>query len=94
MELHPGQRIAAPFLSAPAEVKTFTPRRGYARLEVVLEDGHHTFQSLQVFDEQLARIDVLATAALTQAAFLRTCFVGLARCSSIWLALDNANSLQ
>jgi hypothetical protein len=27
MELHPGQRIAAPFLPAPAEVDTFMPRR-------------------------------------------------------------------
>lgn len=68
MELQAGQRIAAPFLPAPAEVKTFTPRQGYARLEVVLEDGRHTFQSLQIFPEQLAQIDVLDTAALTQVA--------------------------
>ena len=43
-----GQRIAAPFLSAPAEVKTFEPRAGYYRLEVVLDDGPSTWSSLSV----------------------------------------------
>ena len=54
-----GQRIAAPFLSAPAEVKTFEPRAGYYRLEVVLDDGHRTFRSLSITDDQLAQIEVL-----------------------------------
>ena len=54
MELHPGHRITAPFLPAPAEVKTFTPRRGYAPHEVVLDEGYHTFQLLQLFTEPLA----------------------------------------
>jgi hypothetical protein len=32
MKPHVGQRIAAPFLSVPAEVKTFEPRAGEIRL--------------------------------------------------------------
>ena len=54
-----GQRIAAPFLSAPAEVKTFEPRPGYYRMEVVLDDEHHTFMPLRITDDQLAQIEIL-----------------------------------
>ena len=56
MELQPGQRITAPFLAAPAEVKTFVAREGYVHLEVVLEDGYNTFQSKRVFLDQLAEM--------------------------------------
>ncbi len=66
MVLHPGQRITAPFLATPAEVKTFAPRDGYVHLEVVLEDGHHTFQSKRVFPDQLATIEVLDAASTAQ----------------------------
>ncbi|MGC9400238.1 MAG: helicase-related protein [Anaerolineae bacterium] len=62
MELQPGQRIDAPFLAAPAEVKTWEARQGYHRLEVVLEDGRHTYQQVQVFPEQLPQIEVLDAA--------------------------------
>ncbi len=59
MQPQPGQRITAPFLPAPAEVKKFQPRAGYYLLEVVLDDGHHTYQPLRITDEQLAQIQVL-----------------------------------
>jgi superfamily II DNA or RNA helicase len=59
MELQPGQRITAPFLRAPAVVKTFARRSGYALIDVVLEDEHHTYQSKRVFDDQLAQIELL-----------------------------------
>jgi superfamily II DNA or RNA helicase len=59
MQLHTGQRIVAPFLPAPAEVKQFQPRAGYYRLEVVLQDGHHTYKSLRITGEQLAQVEVL-----------------------------------
>jgi len=60
MDLKAGQRIAAPFLSAPAEVKTFDPRAGYYRLEVVVDDdAGRTFRSLNITDDQLAQIEIL-----------------------------------
>jgi hypothetical protein len=59
MQPQPGQLIRAPFLSAPAEVKKFEPRSGYYLLEVVLEDGQHTFKPLRITAEQLAQIQVL-----------------------------------
>jgi hypothetical protein len=55
MQTQPGQLIRAPFLSAPAEVKKFEPRCSYCLLEVVLEDGQHTFKALHVTAEQLAQ---------------------------------------
>jgi hypothetical protein len=54
MQPQPGQLIRAPFLSAPAEVKKFEPRSGYYLLEVVLEDGQHTFKPLRITGEKLA----------------------------------------
>jgi hypothetical protein len=51
MELQPGQLIIAPFLSAPAEVKKFEPRSFYCLLEVVLEDGQHTFKPVRIITE-------------------------------------------
>jgi SNF2 family DNA or RNA helicase len=59
MELKAGQRITAPFLPAPAEVKKFETRVGYFLLEVVLDDGHHTYKPLRITDDQLAQIQVL-----------------------------------
>jgi SNF2 family DNA or RNA helicase len=59
MELKAGQRITAPFLPAPAEVKKFETRAGYFLLEVVLDDGHHTYKPLRITDDQLAQIQVL-----------------------------------
>jgi hypothetical protein len=63
MDLQVGQGITAPFLSAPAEVKTFGPRAGYYLLEVVLDDDHHTFKPLRITDDQLAQIEILAVSA-------------------------------
>jgi hypothetical protein len=57
--MQPRQLIRAPFLPAPAEVKKFEPRCGYYLLEVVLEDGHHTFKPWRIAVEQLAQIEVL-----------------------------------
>jgi len=59
MHLQEGQRISAPFLAGTAEVKRFEPRTGYYRLEVVLQDGHQTYKSLQITDEQLAQVRVV-----------------------------------
>ncbi len=60
MEPQPGQLITAEFLpDVPAEVKKFEPRSGYFLLEVVLQDGHRTFNSLRITDKQLAQIQVL-----------------------------------
>ncbi|MBN1259367.1 MAG: DUF3883 domain-containing protein [Anaerolineae bacterium] len=64
--LHPGQRIQAPFLAAPAEVKQFQPRAGYYLLEVVLEDGHQTYQKARLTEAQLAQVQVMADQALTR----------------------------
>jgi hypothetical protein len=59
MELRAGQRITAPFLPGPAEVKKFETRAGYFLLEVVLDDGHHTYKPLRITGDQLAQIQVL-----------------------------------
>jgi superfamily II DNA or RNA helicase len=59
MEPKVGQQITAPFLPATAEVIKFEPRSGYFLLEVVLDDGHHTYKPLRITDEQLAQIQVL-----------------------------------
>ncbi|MBN2394097.1 MAG: DEAD/DEAH box helicase family protein, partial [Anaerolineae bacterium] len=67
MQLEPGQRITAPFLSAPAEVKAFTPRVNYYRVEVVLDDGHNTFTALQLTEDQLAQVEIIDAHALTRA---------------------------
>lgn len=68
MELKAGQRIIAPFLPAPAEVKKFEPRGGYFLLEVVLDDGHHTYKPLRITEDQLAQIQILGRSpvALTE----------------------------
>jgi len=59
MELQPGQLINAPFLPTPAEVKKFEPRAGYFLLEVVLQDGHHTYKPLRITADQLAQVEFL-----------------------------------
>ena len=66
MDLHPGQRITAPFLPAPAEVKAFTIRANYYRVEVVLDDGHNTFTPLQLTEAQLAQVEIIDAHALTR----------------------------
>ena len=67
MQLQPGQRIQAPFLSTTAEVKQFQPRAGYYLLEVVLDDGQHTYKPLRISEAQLAQVTLLATTALERA---------------------------
>ncbi len=67
MQLHPGQRITAPFLPTTAEVKQFQPRAGYYLLEVVLDDGQHTYKPLRISEAQLAQVTLIATTALERA---------------------------
>jgi superfamily II DNA or RNA helicase len=57
MTLSVGQLITAPFLPGVAEVKQFVERRGYCRLEVVLEDGR--FLSKRLKPAQLAQVQVV-----------------------------------
>ena len=59
MQLREGQRISAPFLAEIAEVKRFEPKPGYYLLEVVLQDGHHTYKPLRITEDQLAAIQIL-----------------------------------
>ena len=59
MNLKPGQIIRAPFLPAPAEIKGIDQRAGYSLLEVVLQDGNHTYKSLRITADQIAQIEVL-----------------------------------
>ena len=59
MQIQEGQRITAPFLSAVAEVKRFEPKTGYYLLEVVLQDGHNTYQPLRITGDQLSSIQVV-----------------------------------
>ena len=71
MDLQVGQHITAPFLPAPAEVKQFEPRSGYFLLEIVLDDGHHTYRSLRLTDDQLAQVEIqerIPTALTTETA--------------------------
>ena len=56
MHLQPGQIISAAFLPTHAEVKKFEQRSGYSLLEVVLQDGNHTYKALRITDDQLAQI--------------------------------------
>ena len=53
LNLQVGQQISAPFLPTPAEVKKFEPRAGYFLLEVVLQDGHHTYKPLRIAVRQV-----------------------------------------
>jgi hypothetical protein len=55
MQPQPGQLIRAPFLSAPAQVKKFEPGCGYYLLEVVLEEGQHTFRPLRITAKRLSQ---------------------------------------
>ena len=59
MHLQEGQRITAPFLSAVGEVKRYEPKAGYYLLEVVLQDGHNTYQPLRITEDQLATVRVV-----------------------------------
>jgi len=67
VDLQPGQRIQAPFLPTTAEVKQFQARAGYYLLEVVLDDGHHTYKPLRISEAQLAQVTPLATTTLAPA---------------------------
>jgi len=67
VQLQPGQRIQAPFLPTTAEVKQFQPRAGYYLLEVVLDDGNHTYKPLRISAEQLAQVTLIASTALERA---------------------------
>ena len=77
IHLEEGQQIRAPFLPGVAEVKRFAPRRGYYLLEVVLQDGHHTYQPLRIPPEQLASVRVLSSGRATQAGDAEAFFVGI-----------------
>ncbi|MCL4264797.1 MAG: DEAD/DEAH box helicase [Anaerolineae bacterium] len=59
MNFQIGQLITAPFLPGIAEVKGFSQRTGYARLEVVLQDGSNQFISRNLTPEQLALIQIV-----------------------------------
>jgi len=67
MHLKPGQRVKAPFLSAPAEVKSFIPRTNYYRVEFVLDDGRNSFIHRQLTEDQLAQIEIIDAHTLTPA---------------------------
>jgi SNF2 family DNA or RNA helicase len=59
MMLSIGQLITAPFLPATAEVKGFSPRAGYVRLEAVLLDGRNQFITRNLTPTQLAQIQIV-----------------------------------
>ena len=64
MHLDPGQTISAPFLACQAQVKRFSPRAGYCILEVVLDDGNATYQTLRVSEQQLREIKVEGSSSI------------------------------
>jgi superfamily II DNA or RNA helicase len=68
MQLQPNQTITAPFLPTPAVVKRFEARAGYYSLEVVLDDGHHTYKTLAISEAQLAQVEVSAPQTPTRVA--------------------------
>lgn len=68
MNLTIGQLITAPFLPALAEVKGFSQRAGYARLEVVLQDGSSQFLTRNLNPTQLAQIEIVQENQLEQVA--------------------------
>lgn len=68
MTLSIGQLITAPFLPATAEVKGFSQRAGYVRLEVVLQDGSNQFLTRHLNPAQLAQIQVVQENQLEQLA--------------------------
>jgi superfamily II DNA or RNA helicase len=64
--LHPGQQITAPFLPAAAEVKGFSQRSGYARLEAVLLDGSDQFITRNLSPAQLAQVQIIQDSQLAR----------------------------
>lgn len=54
-----GQQITAPFLPAAVEVKGFSQRAGYVRLEAVILDGSRQFITRNLTPAQLAQIQVV-----------------------------------
>ena len=67
MDLHPGQLITAPFLPAPAEVKGFERRRGYVRVELLLQDGRNTYLAKNLTDVQLTQVTILDSGEISLA---------------------------
>jgi hypothetical protein len=67
MKLQIGQLISAPFLPGVAEVKGFSERRGYWKLEAVLQDESHQYISQNLTAEQLAQVQVLQQGRLQRA---------------------------
>ncbi|MBN1318749.1 MAG: DEAD/DEAH box helicase family protein, partial [Anaerolineales bacterium] len=65
LQLKVGQKINAPFLPVPAEIKKFESRAGYFLLEVVLQDNANTYKSLRITQEQSDSIEPVSPAALT-----------------------------
>lgn len=59
MLLNIGQHITAPFLPAPAEVKGFSQRTGYARLEAVLLNGSNQFVTCNLTPAQLSQVQIV-----------------------------------
>ncbi len=59
MHLNIGQQITAPFLPSPAEVKGFSQRTGYARLEAILLDGSNQFITRNLTPDQLVQIQIV-----------------------------------
>ena len=64
--LHPGQQITAPFLPAAAEVKGFSQRSGYARLEAVLLDGSDQFITRNLSPAQLDQVQIIQDSQLVR----------------------------
>ena len=62
--LNIGQHIKAPFLPATAEVKAFSQRIGYARLEAVLLDGSNQFITRNLTPGQLTQVEIVQDAYL------------------------------
>lgn len=77
-----GQRIAAPFLSAPGRVKTSEPGAAIYRWEVVLDHDHQTCRAMGVTDDQLPQIKILegSPMALTGGIDAADCFFVDAPC--------------
>jgi SNF2 family DNA or RNA helicase len=65
IQLKPGQLIRAPFLPNTAEVKAFSRRSGYCKLEVVLQDGSNQYLSKNLNPEQLAEVQVIQQTVLS-----------------------------
>src|SRR5690554_4109622 len=59
MDLRSGQLISAPFLPSAAEVKAFSQRHGYWKLEAVLQDGSYQYITQNLTADQLAQMQIV-----------------------------------